>query len=343
MIIIHHNLVAKQIQCAISVIVEVHKIREEEKNRRYQMKLNRKITTFLIAIIISIGLESVVNGNNDEANRLYFGHYNEESGEVNISCDFGIEQWENNKKVDDALFYVWHFTLSNSMGLGGVENPYVSLTIDKFGTFYEDEDGVMIEQLDINTSNKLLTIENFDLGKGILRFKFKFSEIFNAIEPTIVNIKFIVEEGIMYLTKFKAICSYTTTPTEELVNIEYKIPEYTYFKNISVKLNGFKTIEQRKYDEMLSSFSKDDKAVFEKLMKYLTSASYKSEVENRLKKVFPDYTLEDIDSGKVKLNDTEMAEIPNTMNEIIHEYCVNEGMSKKATTQVSTYLKEGLN
>mgnify|MGYP001207440745 CR=1 FL=1 len=293
-------------------------------------------TTFVV-IFYLIGIPNILlaeSENETTENRMLFGRYKEVSGKININviCEFGIEQWIDNKKDDDYL-QVWNLYIAS--------NNYTildaNLSISEYGLY--DKDSVLVRKYWTDTVNKLLTIEELYFKNGTLRFEFKYSEI---EDPVSVNIRFIADNGFLYLTKFKALSTtsrYSTTDmSTELIIKEYKIPEYTYIKNVPVKMTGYKTIEQKAIDEMFSSFSDNDKAVFKKLAIYVTSEGFWSEAEKRIEKLFPDYTLEDIDSGKIQLEDAEITKLFDLFTEAIHEYCVKEGMSKEAIAQTTKQL-----
>ncbi len=302
------------------------------------MSLKIIICTIIILVSYLIGIPDIVfaeSENKTAGNRMQIGRYkkNSEKTKLYVTCSLGIEHWEDNKRID-GVFYVWRILLHNDD-----TEIYMSLNIEKYISM-EDEGLLMASNFNPTTINKLLAVDKIDFEEGILRFRFRLVE--ESEDIVYVNMRFIIDDAYMYLTKFKALNTITTVTIDELITIEYKIPEYTYVRNVPIKLNGFKTIEQKKYDDMLSTFSENEKTIFENVIKYYSSESYMSELEMRIKKIFPDYTLEDIDSGKVKLNDTELAKIPDTMKEIIYEYCVKEGMSKEATTQVTTYFEQVL-
>ena len=264
--------------------------------------------------------------NKTTENRIYFGSYKEDSGKININASgiLGIEQWEGDKKTED-VFHVWNITLSNDN-----TELYMNLEINRFFIISFIP---WVDYFKVNTINRLLTIDQFDPEKGILRFRFKFSEIDK--DGVSVNMRLIFEDGWVYITKFKALGNMTNL-SNVLKSIEFRIPEYTYIKNFPVKLYGFKSIEQKKYDELISTFSENDMAVFKKVGEYVYSESFMSEL---LKEMFPA-----IDQNKPGiLKDTELAIIQGAIEEKFFLYCVKEGMSKKALTQLTTIFEQESN
>ncbi len=151
-------------------------------------------TTFLV-VFYWIGFPNLLfaeSENETTENKMLFGFYKEVSGEIdlNVLCNIGIEQWEDNIKSENIV-HVWEITLSNDTNT----DFYMDLHVERYALLGNDTS--IVNSFEVNTINKLLTIDKLDFEEGIFRFRFKFTETSNDV--VFVNIRFITENNILYL------------------------------------------------------------------------------------------------------------------------------------------------
>ena len=135
-------------------------------------------TTFLV-VFYWVGFPNLLfaeSENETTENKMLFGFYKEVSGKIdlNVLCNIGIEQWEDNKKSENIV-HVWEITLSNDTNT----DFYVDLHVERYALLGNDTS--IVNSFEVNTINKLLTIDKLDFEEGIFRFRFKFTETSNDV------------------------------------------------------------------------------------------------------------------------------------------------------------------
>ena len=103
-----------------------------------------------------------------------------------------------------------------------------------------------------------------------------------------------VKDGTICLQSFKAIgIARGFSLSDTMTAIEYRIPKYTYTLNIPFEMRGLREEEAKKWDDMLTTLSKEDQKAWEKFRSEMpTKCKTLNKTftdEETLKKIMPDY------------------------------------------------------
>jgi len=259
----------------------------------------------------------------------------QEDGTCSISYDFGIEQYEDGKRIQDS-FQKWHINVRNFPGKNGRMLNAVSVERMIFENMEGLGAGYVINTWPHSTEDRTLEINNIDWVKGSLHFSLVFFGTSKKID-VLMKIKYD-SERMIYLDYFKSYCVSEGISNETLSSVEYRIPQYTFTARIPVKMNGFKSENDREWDGMYFTLSKEDRQVLdnnEKLFRFADNAYNDEELAGILKKKIPD-----IYDGKRKLSPAEYRTTEKLRIEYIVSKVLKQGMSKEGALKLRKFMAE---
>jgi hypothetical protein len=155
-----------------------------------------------------------------------------------------------------------------------------------------------------------------------------------------------LKDGYIYLDSFKAIGIARGILSDSMSFIEYKIPKYTYILNVPVEMRGLRSMDDKKWDDMIISLSKEDQTLWKKYK--ATSAQRckaweKTGDDQVLKKIIPNY--ETRKSGLEKggeLTPEEKNKVGDYFAVEFSKCLANSGISKDGQKKIVDFLKQSL-
>lgn len=195
---------------------------------------------------------------------LGFVEGTESSPEYFLTFNFGVDQWENGIR-SEKLFEQWHLNCSYPDSLTKKLITFCSLDRDKFLIF---EGEAILNRQESNSIDGTLRLINVDWERGVLDFTF----VHKDKTTTSVQIRFARRGKSIYLRSFKALAVARGVFSDTFTTIEYRIPEYTYTRNIPMKMRGIKSELDKNRDDLISSLSQADQEAWK---------NFKSTVPNK--------------------------------------------------------------
>ena len=175
-----------------------------------------------------------------------------------IAFDFGLEQWEEGKRVTQR-YHLWTLTCDANKRTG----PVPSCDLDRvvhhdWGTLA----GWRAFNSNESTTNGKLKIVRADWEKGKLDF--------DVIHPrpddtTHVFMDLEYKGSLIHLSSFRATSTFRGRLTGDVFTIDLKIPQYTYTLNLPIEMRGLKGRSAKLWDEMITTLSPQDRAAWERI------------------------------------------------------------------------------
>jgi hypothetical protein len=272
----------------------------------------------------------------------FIGHFKGKgaNAEYNLSFNFGIEQWESGKQ-STSRHQQWVLQCSYPEPLEKRAETWCSLdrtVIDDWGKLM---DGVLISTWNHNSLDGTLKLLYVDWQRGKLDFNIVYTD--KSITEVMVRMKF--KDGFIYLDSFKAIGISRGILSDSMVPIEYKIPQYTYIMNVPIEMKGLRSRDDKKWDDMLASLSKQDQTAWEK---FRTTSDKrcknlgKRPDEEQLKKMIPNYERRKPQIEKGDLTPEESRILANYAAEEYAKCLANSDISKDGQKKIVDLMRQFL-
>lgn len=202
-------------------------------------------------------------------------------GEYNISTILGIEQFENGK-LTPHRYQLWYLTCS--FPTAGKPTTSCDLERTVFDQYQDDDLKTVVSIRNHSTSDGTLRITNADWERGKLDFS-----VMHALGPeTDVMLRMKYVKVAEDLEPFICLNSFNAVGISWILSvpIEYRIPEYSYTLNFPVIIHGMRSEEDRRFDDLVSSLSDQDRAVYDQLKGGPDPLAWEA-IEAQLKNMFP--------------------------------------------------------
>jgi hypothetical protein len=111
------------------------------------------------------------------------------------------------------------------------------------------------------SSDGTLRLLNADWQRGRLDFTVVHSDK-STIE---VMLRLKSTDNVIYLDSFKATGIARGLLSDTMTTIEYRIPKYTYMLNVPVQMRGLRSLEDKKWDDMFATLSRQDQYSWKKV------------------------------------------------------------------------------
>ncbi|RAP34331.1 hypothetical protein DID80_07405 [Candidatus Marinamargulisbacteria bacterium SCGC AAA071-K20] len=267
--------------------------------------MKKHFISFCLILLLISGY-SYSSSTKGEITNIYFGT-NSESG-ATILTNFSLEHYENNvrSKRQIELWFLNGSYIDNNFHL----NLERQLFVD-WGAI-----GTVVTSHKHSTFENTLVINKLDFEKGILDMKV----IFPDKQALNTVIKFSKNKNSFYLTKFEGVTIAKSIYDSKLTPIVFKIPEYSYDKNITIQMTGMKSKEDKLLDDVENRLSKSDKKKFNLFIASLGdifSNEFEAKIHSDLEKQILNY--------KEKFKTNAFSKEDNT---IISEYYIMHATEK---------------
>jgi len=272
---------------------------------------------------------------------LYIGYFKGKgtNAEYNLTFNFGIEQWEN-EKLSTFRHQKWFLDCSYPDPLTRKPNTSCSLERTIIDNWGKTSPGVVIGTRNHNTLDGTLKLLDAQWQRGKLDFNIVLDD--NSTIEVMLRMK--LKDGSIYLDSFKAISIARGILSNSMSSIEYKIPKYTYILNVPFEMIGLRSMDAKKWDDMIASLSKQDQASWDKFK--TTSAQKcraldKTTDEQVLKKIIPNYERRksELDKG-AELTPEEKNKVADYFAEEFAKCLANSGISKNGQKKIVDSLKQ---
>ena len=159
-----------------------------------------------------------------------------------------------------------------------------------------------------------------------------------------VMLRMKFKDGSIYLGSFKAIGIARGIFTDSMVPLEYKIPKYTYIMDVPVEMRGFRSMDDKKWDDMIATLSRQDQISWEKFKATIgTKCKIFDKIpdEELMKKIIPNYERRkpELDKG-AELTLEEKSSWGNYVAEEYAKCLANSGISKDGQKKIVDLLKQ---
>jgi len=210
----------------------------------------------LLTISWFIGLTAFVYG--DWRGPLTGGITNTDSGpQYHLDFNFGIERWENGKRSEKS-YELWNLNCSSHNIVSKKPTSWCSLDQNFF--WLHREDAVITFSHNFDSSEGTLRLIHTDWENGVLDLDI----VHGDKSVTTVKIRMVLKDEIIYLRSFSAFAIRRgLSPDSPITPLEFRIPDYTYIVNVPVKMRGFRSEKEKKWDDILSSLSQQDQEAWE--------------------------------------------------------------------------------
>jgi hypothetical protein len=121
-------------------------------------------------------------------------------------------------------------------------------------------DGAMVTTHKHYSSDGTLRLNTVDWQKG----KLDFTIVFTDKDTAEAMLRFKAKNNMLCLDSFKAYGIAKGWFSDSMAAIEYRIPKYTYILNIPMAMRGLRSMDDKRWDEMFATLSKDDQAAWQK-------------------------------------------------------------------------------
>jgi hypothetical protein len=187
-----------------------------------------------------------------------------------INTSFAVEDFENGQPVGDS-WQAWDLTADRF--LVSVTKNFFEYTGPEVGSFIRSE-----KYDSFSDAIKNVQWENDELDFTLMP------------EATEVSIRFEVEGSFLYLASFSAAGSGRDMDAKHPgrvipVTHAYKIPEYTYVLNVPLVMTGQRPANERAWDRMFRTLSKEDQNEWRKAAPKVRLAMSDAEVLAHLKEL----------------------------------------------------------
>ncbi|MDA1304862.1 MAG: hypothetical protein O2999_11285 [Nitrospirae bacterium] len=175
----------------------------------------------------------------------------------NLTFNFGVEQWENDKRAE-KMNERWLLQCVYPDNLAKNVSTWCHLDRTKFMQFGDE---VFASSHDHYVSDGTLKLMDVDWERGILDL----SVVHKDKTTTEVKIRMTIQNQSIYLDSFEAFAiSRGLFPDSPMTVIEFRIPKYTYTLNVPIKMLGLRSEEDKKLEDMVASLSQQDQKAWEK-------------------------------------------------------------------------------
>ena len=193
------------------------------------------VLLILLSLVILTDLIKITGAHSQESGILLLANRAENNpNQVSFNVAFGVEQYENSEK-SDILWEQWQLTC---------QGPFDrSCSLERTCFWNTGEFGTTIAIKEHKSNDGSLKITDMDWKKGILNFTLIHKGLLdNPGNKTDVSIKMEWRDNVLYLTGFKGLSTRRgLMDPSELNTIEFRIPEYSYFKQAPIEMPGFKS------------------------------------------------------------------------------------------------------
>jgi len=176
-----------------------------------------------------------------------------------VDCNFGIEQWEGGKRRDER-YQQWHLKCeSPAQG-----QPSCELQRTIYVMWSKDMGGAWVDFDRHSTADGTLHLVNGRWQEGTLDFDVSIGTVTKDVLH--VAMRLDVKDRFATLKSFKAMgvgrAGAFSLPDGNLEAVEFKIPEYTYTVNVPITLEGIRSEDDKRYDDMANGLSAEDRTAW---------------------------------------------------------------------------------
>ena len=261
------------------------------------------------------------------------------NAKYNLSFNFGIEQWEDGKK-STFRHQQWFLQCSYPEPLSNRPETWCSLERIVIDHWEKISGGDVIGTHKHYFSDGTLKLLRVDWQRGELDFNIVLTD--NSTIEVMLRMKY--ERGNIYLDSFKAIGIARGRLTDSMVPLEYKIPKYTYILNVPVEMTGLRSMDDKKWDDMIATLSKQDQISWEKFKATPDKKckAFDKFSEEALKKIISNYERRkpQLDKGDDDLTPEESGKFLDYFVEEFAKCIANSGVSKDGQKKIVDYLKD---
>jgi hypothetical protein len=309
------------------------------------MKLERKSWLLLTGCIFFCAL--VLSTSMVYAEQLgpFIGTYKGKgaSAEYDLMFRFGIEQWEGDKK-SSFRYQQWSIQASFPEPSTKKRVTWCNLErviIDKWG---KEMGGPIIATRTHSPTDGTLKFQHVNWEKGILDFSIVLDDL-STIE---MMLRMTLKDGTIYLKSFKAVGIARGFLSDTMTAIEYRIPKYTYTLDVPVEMKGLRSEDDKKWDDMLGTLSKEDQIAWEKFrVEMPTKCKTLNKTftdEETLKKIMPDYEKRkpELDKGR-PFTPEERSKLEAIFVEEWAKCISKSSISKDGQSKISNEMRRSFN
>lgn len=175
-----------------------------------------------------------------------------------LTTNFGIEQWEEGKLTTHRR-QQWWLTCNYPEPIGKRPETWCSLDRVVIDQPLPPSPGSMIGAHKHFTSDGTLRIVRADWPSGILDFTIVLQDRSNIEVMARMNIR----DNLIILDSFKATSIARGLWSGKMSTIDFKIPKYSYTLSTPIELRGIRTADDKEWDEMLATLSKQDQHLWQ--------------------------------------------------------------------------------
>lgn len=174
-----------------------------------------------------------------------------------LGCNLGLELWEEGKK-SETMFQLWELHCFEGVG------HKTECTLERTQIVASSEYGGFTTIHRHSTSEGSLKVWELDLPNGKLSFDVVYPR--GERMPVLIQLKKPVVKGSSYhIETFQAKDVVRTTfPVSAVVSTEWRIPEYSYTRNVPIALLGRKDADEKERDDLMKRLSTTDRQAWER-------------------------------------------------------------------------------
>lgn len=253
-------------------------------------------------------------------------------GSYTLYFNFGIEQYENNKKAD---FRLQNWILNCSYPNEYAERPdktYCYLNRTVYDRILTEDIGTTVTEHFHSEADRNLHLQPVDWTNGKLDFTIRFTDG----NTTEVMIRLKELGGILYMDSFKALGVARGFWSDSMSALEYRIPEYTYTLNLPIRFNGIKSEDDKRREEFENSLSASDRAIWLAKAETLFREPTEEE-EHELLKTIPGYA--DLKAEKRKATPEEDRLLRQALVNMMMKNVREIGLSPDGTVRALKFME----
>ena len=252
-------------------------------------------------------------------------------GHYSLTFNFGIEQYEDNKKSDFRL-QNWALDCSYpDKNSGRPDKTVCFLKRTVYDRLFTEDIGTTISEHLHSESDGNLQVRPVDWSHGKLDFTIEFTDG-NTAE---VMVRWKELDDTFYMNSFKAIGVARGRFSDSMSSIEYRIPEYTYTLEMPIRFNGLKSEEDKKRLEFENSLSLGDRKIWLANVNELFEPSASDEQE--LAKNIPGYA--ELKANKRAATAEENVLLRKALVGVVITNVRRLGLSPEGTTKALSYVE----